>query len=336
MKFLYPGSLWWLVLIPIAYTALVWDEKRRLKRFEVFAQRSLWPVVAPEISAHARMRKMILWLAAAAFAILAMARPQWGTQEEVTKMSGLDVMVVLDVSNSMETEDVIPSRLKKSKHFLRSLVERLQGDRFGLVVFAGGASVASPLTTDSEYFLEQLEIQNPKTIPTQGTDIGLGLETGARAMERGAAQSGQGREEVPSRAIVLISDGEDFEKSAREAAAALKAQGIRLYVFGVGTEKGGPVPVRDESGALVNYKRDRAGKPVVSTFHPDDLVQIAATAGGRYWNVTADESEIADLLKDLGALTRGEFSEHRYLDFQERFQYQLGIAILLLFRELHL
>lgn len=336
MKFLHPSSLWLLVFIPIVYFILLWDEKRRLKRFEMFAQRSLWPVIAPEINVQARMRKIILWLMAGAFAILAMARPQWGTQEEVAKMSGLDVMAVLDVSNSMETEDVIPSRLKKAKHFLRTVAERLQGDRLGLVTFAGGASVATPLTTDTEYFLEQLEIQNPKTIPTQGTDIGLGIEIAVRAMERGAAQSGQGKEEVPSRAIILITDGEDFEGSAREAAAALKSQGIKLFVFGLGTEKGGPVPVRDDSGTLINYKRDRNGKPVVSTFHPDDLVQIAAAAGGRYWNVTVDESEISDLLKDMGALTRGEFSEHHYLVYKERFQYPLSVAVLLLLLEMSL
>jgi Ca-activated chloride channel family protein len=336
MKFLYPGALWWLVLVPIAYFILLWDEKRRLKSFEAFASRSLWPAIVPEINSRARFQKITLFLLAAVFAIIAMARPQWGTQEEVAKMSGLDIMVVLDISNSMETEDVIPSRLKKAKHFLRTLAERVQGDRLGLVTFAGGASVATPLTTDTEYFLEQLQIQNPRTIPTQGTDIGLGLETAARAMDRGAAQSGQGKEEIPSRAIVLISDGEDFEGSARNAAAALKAQGIRLYAFGVGTEKGGPVPVRDDSGSLINYKRDRSGKPVISTFHPDDLVQVAAAAGGRYWNITVDESEITDLLKDLGALTRGEFSEHRYLVYKERFQYPLSIAVLLLLIEMSL
>jgi Ca-activated chloride channel family protein len=334
MKFVHPSALWLLVLVPITFAILLWDEKKKQKRFETFVQRSLWPVIAPDLDPGARMRKMILWLSAAVFAILALARPQWGTQEEVAKMAGLDVMVVLDVSNSMETEDVVPSRLKKAKHFLRTLSERLEGDRLGLVTFAGGASVATPLTTDMEYFLEQLQIQTPRTIATQGTDVGLGLDTAARALDRGAAQTGQGREEIPSRAIVLISDGEDFEGTAREAAARLKTQGIRLYVFGVGTEKGGPVPVRDDSGSLLNYKRDRAGKPVVSTFHPDDLVQVASSGGGRYWNITVNESEITDLLKDLGALTRGEFSEHHYLVYKERFQYSLLIAVLLLLIEM--
>jgi Ca-activated chloride channel family protein len=336
MKFVHPSALWLLLLVPVALMLFVWDEKRRQKRFEAFAQRAVWPMIVPEINLNARMRKAVLWLGAAFFAILALARPQWGTQEEIAKMSGLDVMTVLDVSNSMETEDVVPSRLKKAKHFLRALSERLQGDRVGLVTFAGGASVASPLTTDTEYYLEQLEIQSPRLIPTQGTDIGLGLDTAARAMERGAVQSGQGHEEIPSRAIVLVTDGEDWEGAAKDSAARLKAQGIRLYVFGIGTEKGGPVPIRDDAGSLTNYKRDRSGKPVVSSFHPDDLVQIAATAGGRYWNVTSDESEINDLLKELGALTRGEFSEHHYLVFKERFQYPLAIAILLLFIEMSL
>lgn len=337
MRFLSPHWLYLILSLPLIYGIFLWDERLRRANFEKFAAKMIWGAIAAEYDPGARMRKATLWLFSLFFVILALARPQWGTSEETTKMTGLDVMVLLDVSNSMETEDVVPSRLKKAKHLIRALADKLRGDRLGLVTFAGGANVVTPLTTDTEYFLDVLSIQSPKMMPTQGTDIGLGIDTAIRAMRRGAESVGpQEGTAQPSRALILVTDGEDHEGQAVEAAAKLKTDGTRLYVFGIGTEKGGPVPNRDESGNLQGYKRDKSNQPVVSSYRPDDLVQIAAAAGGRYWNVTSDETEVDELLKDAGALSRGEFSEHTYLVYQERFQYPLLIAVLLFLLEMSL
>jgi Ca-activated chloride channel family protein len=244
----------------------------------------------------------------------------------------------------METEDVVPSRIKKARHLVKSLVDQLKGDRVGLVAFAASSYVACPLTTDTDYVLDTLQILGPKMIASQGTDIGIGLDTARKALERGAEEmgdqgaegngTGQAAPPQPSHVVILISDGEDHEDGAISAAKAVGESGAKLYVLGVGTEKGGPVPVRDDVGNLITYKKDRKGETVVSTFRPDELMKVAQAAGGRYWNVTSGEDEVREMLQDMGALNRTEYAERRYLVYEDRFQFPLALAVLLAFVEL--
>lgn len=338
MKFLYPQWLWVIAVLPVLYFLIAWDERKRLKRLAAFADSTLWGVIVPEIRPGARKRKALLWLLGILFLVLALARPQLGSHEEVSRVSGLDILVVLDISNSMETEDVIPNRLKKSKHLLKTLVERLKGDRLGLVAFAGSSYVACPLTTDLEYFLETVQLANPKMIQNQGTHIGWGLETARKALERGAEEPTRGTDvasnNASSQAIILISDGEDHGGEGVENASAIAKAGIKLYVLGVGTQKGAPIPIRDASGNLQGYKKDRTGQAVVSAFNPDSLIKVAGAAGGRYWNISVDETEIAEILQDMGALDRTDYAERRYLVYEERFQFPLAMAILMFLLEL--
>ncbi len=337
MKFLRPDWLWALLLIPVLYWLLAQDIARRKALFGRFADSRIWSVIAPEIDWGARLRKGRYWLAAMGCLVLALARPQWGSREEVVQVTGLDVMVVLDVSNSMEVEDVVPSRLKKAKHVIRSLVSRLGGDRVAVIGFAASATVASPLTTDLDYALERMDALNPRSVGNQGTDIGVALETASRALERGAEEaSGTSGEGKSSRVVILVSDGEDHQEQALQGAAKLRDSGARLYVLGVGTQKGGPIPIRDESGQLNGYKKDRSGGSIVSTFRSDALLQISAAAKGRNWNVTAGEGEVEEMLEDMGALNRTGRLERRYQVFEERFQIPLGLAALLILIELSL
>jgi Ca-activated chloride channel family protein len=306
--------------------------KRRKERFTRFASPMIWPSIAPELDWNARLRKGLLWVLALAFVMIALARPQMGSHAETAHVSGLDIMVALDVSNSMEVEDVVPSRLKKAKHLIRSLIDRLGGDRVGLVAFAGSSYVASPLTTDLDYVLETIEVLTPRSVTNQGTDIGIALETAARALDRGAEELTGSN--ANSRAVLLISDGEDHEGKGAEGAKKLKEAGINLFVMGVGTEAGGPIPVRDDEGQLHGYKRDVRGQSIVSSFKPDDLKKIADTAGGKYWMVTANENEIRDLLDALGLMSRSDYAEKTFMVYEERYQWPLAIAILLLILEL--
>jgi Ca-activated chloride channel homolog len=339
MKFLYPHWLWGLTLILPLMALLFWDERLRKLRFTRFAAEATWRILAPDLDFNARLRKGIVWLISFGFILVALARPQWGTHEETSKLSGLDVMLVLDISNSMEVEDIIPNRLQKAKHEIRSLVDHLQGDRVGVVAFAASAQVSCPLTTDLSYLLDTVQILDPKLASSQGTDIGLGLETARKSIERGSedANSPGGEAQPPSQssqAIVLISDGEDQEDSATEVAKKLRETGVKLYVIGVGSQKGGPIPVRDENGSLVGYKKDRKQKSVMSQFKPDALQALASAAGGRYWSATDNENEVEDLIQDLGGMHRAEFAERRYVVFEDRFQYPLLVAVLLMFLEM--
>ena len=338
MKFADPHWLWALLVLPFILILLLWDEKRRQEQFTLFAKRAIWGLIAPELDPRLRVRKVLVFLAAFGFAILALARPQLGTREETVQISGLDIMVVLDVSNSMEVEDVVPSRLKKAKHVVKALVDRLASDRLGIVAFAGSSYLASPLTSDLSHIQDTLDILTPKMIQNQGTDIGLGLDTALKALERGAEETTLTPDQSthPSRVMLLLSDGEDHEGQALQVASKLKSSGIRLYVLGVGTEKGGPIPLKDDNGNIIGYKKDGSGQVVVSPFNSHSLSQIAGEAGGKYWNVTGSEGEVGEILQDLGALDRTDYTERRYVVYEDWYQLPLAIAALLLLLELSL
>jgi Ca-activated chloride channel family protein len=239
----------------------------------------------------------------------------------------------------METEDVVPSRLKKAKHLIKRVLDGLGGDRVGVVAFAESSSLSCPLTTDLDYAWETIEMLDPKMIQSQGTDVGVGLETALRSLERGAegSQKLSGSEELhtpTTQVVLLVSDGEDHEGQAIQIAKKFKEQRVRLYIVGVGTEKGGPIPQKDDNGNSSGFKRDRSGQVILSTFHPAFLSEVAEAAGGKYWTASENESEAGELLQDLGALDRQSFQERRYTVYEERFQIPLFLAIILFLLEL--
>ncbi|MFZ9595225.1 MAG: vWA domain-containing protein, partial [Bdellovibrionia bacterium] len=335
MKFAASQWLWALLLIPVFYGILRGDESRKKKRFEQFAHPKLWSFLVPEMNPALRTRKVIFGLLAFGFAIFALARPQYGFHQESVKLTGLDVMVVLDVSRSMDVEDVVPSRLKKAKHLIKKILDRLDGDRVGLVGFAGSSFLACPLTTDLAYVWDRVEILTPQSVTPQGTDLGAGLSAAIGALERGAEQGkGATAEAKTSRVLLLLSDGEDHQGRLREWADQLKDSGISLFVVGVGTDAGAPIPIQDENGNRVGYKKDRNSQPVMSQFHPEALRDLAQRVGGRYWTITPQESEAEEILHELSGLVRGEFSERKIAVYEERFQIPLFFAVLFLLLEL--
>jgi Ca-activated chloride channel homolog len=337
MKFIAPYWLWGLAVLPLLYWFLALNEKRRQNQFALFAHQKIWSFIAPEMDLNSRIRKARVWLVAMGLAFIALARPQLGSHEEKVTVTGMDIMLALDISNSMETEDVVPSRLKRARHSIRTLASHLEGDRVGLVAFAASTYVACPLTTDLNYLLETIQLISPKMIPTQGTNIGLGLSTALKALERGGEESVGGKSsEGSSHAIILLSDGEDHEDEAFEVAEKIKESGIKFFVIGIGTEKGGPIPIRDDLGNSLGFKKDQKGQPVVSKFHSEFLSKLAAKGGGSYWNSTPDESEISELVEKLGLLNRSEYAERKFRVYEERFQIPLALALILLFLEVSL
>ena len=334
MRFFQPAWLWGLLLIPLLYWGVIFDEKRRIVLFSQFSNRKLWPLIAPEADLSHRLRKSRFTLAALALALISLARPQFGTHEEVAQASGLDIVLALDVSSSMNVEDVVPSRLQKAKHFIHSLLDRLDGDRVGVVAFAGSSFVASPITTDLSYLWDTVQILSPKTIPNQGTDIGLGLDTALKALERGGQESASPETKAQAtQVILLVSDGEDHEDQALAMAKKIRETGVKLYVLGVGTEKGGPIPIKDANGNSQGFKKTRSGEPIISAFHSEFLSELAKASGGLYWNLTASEGEAQELLADLAKLGRSDYGEHRYVVYEDRFQIPLAIALILLLLE---
>ena len=270
------------------------------------------------------------------FAFLSLARPQWGEHEEERKTNGLDIFVAVDVSNSMDAEDVVPSRLKRVKYMLKLLAERETGDRLGLVAFAGSAQVVSPLTTDTSYFREVVDSLSPSMVANQGTDLGAALMTSLQALARGAEDPGSKENESSgSRVILLASDGEDHEDSIGAAIEQVKKTGTLLYVFGVGTEKGAPIPVRDANGMMVGNKRDRSGNVVMTRFTGETLKDLAQKAGGKFWAIGNGDREVNAFLNEMGSLAQGERREKRVKIREERFQVPLALAVLFLCLDLY-
>ena len=340
MRFGEPQWLWGLLFLPILYLWIFQDVRTRKNLLAKIIDRDLWKELLPDLDWSARLRKGVFWTLGLACVLLALARPQWGKREETVKISGLDILVVLDLSNSMEVEDVVPSRLARAKRTLRKLTERAQGDRVGVIAFAGSAFVACPLTHDLDYVNQVVETLSPRMVARQGTDIGLALQTAAEAMGRGAQDSGapEGADSSGgpvSKVLLLISDGEDLGGRIQEGLKELEKQSARLYVFGVGTEKGGQIPVRDEDGVLRGYKR-QGSEFVVSKFNPSALQKLASQARGEYFELTDRESDLEPLFQELGKMTRSEVGERKYVIYNERYQIPLVLALLFLGIELTL
>ncbi len=334
MKWASPSALL-LLLIPVALSLFALFQHRRgfATLFQAFSP-VLFERLIPQLNLSARKHKLFFWLGGMLLLVAALARPQWGAREEVIGATGLDLMVVLDLSRSMDVEDVVPSRIKKARHFISRLLEPLAGDRVGVVAFAASTYVACPLTNDLNYVQEVLEVLNPGSLGNQGTDIGLGLETALASLERGAQNTDPSAsvKGAPTRAILLVTDGEDHEGEAARIASKLKEKGIQLFVLGVGSQRGGPIPLRDEQGQLMGYKRQ--GREVVqSRLEPKTLEAVAQASGGRYWTVSDSESEREELLGALGALDRTQLAERKVVIPTERFQLFVGIGLILLLVE---
>lgn len=327
-----PDSLWYLIpwaLMPLAWFAL---ERRARRRLEAFVSSALLNRVLTARAGRRRGLSFALLWCAVGMALVALARPQLGSREEELKSQGLDLVFALDVSNSMAAEDVVPSRLKKARHLIRSFLERMSSDRVGIVAFAGSAVPVAPLTSDYEYLRQLLETVDQSSISNQGTNIYSALSVSLGLIDRGAVngEEADDGDRPPSRAIILISDGEDNEGEESKLAAKLKKAGIRVYSIGVGSLKGGPIPMRDGNGQLMGYKKDQAGGMVVTKLEMKALESVARSAGGKALVASVDEAEVDEILSDMLTLTRGEGASRKVIIYDEVYQYPLAAALALL------
>ena len=318
MVFAQPSWLWALLVVPLLALAEGWAVRRDRARTALLVARPLWPKVVRSPGAGWRYPRLGLLMLAAAGLVLALARPQWGIVREKIEREGVDVVLLLDTSGSMATEDVPPNRLQLAKTALLNLVQRLEGDRFALVAFEGDAYPLVPLTLDADaigLFLETLE---PGAVPTPGTSLGAGL---ARGLDAFADKTRQ------NKVMVLVSDGEDLEGQVDEAVGRAKEAGIVVHTVAVGTEAGQPVPDFDRGGARSGYKKDAAGEVVVSRVHTDTLDAIARGTGGRLFVLTAADLSLAPLASALEGIEQKTLAREYSYRKKERFQIPLGVAL---------
>lgn len=320
MRFAQPEYLYALGLVPLLIVFYMVRFRKKARALADLGNPTLLAKLSRSTSAGRQTVKAALLIGSITCGILAMARPQYGTKVETVKRQGFEIMVALDVSNSMLAEDVKPNRLIRAKHAVRSLIEQLQGDRIGLVVFAGAAFLQSPMTTDYsalELFLSSIDTE---TVGTQGTAIAEALETAARAFDK---------ERRDHKIIILLTDGEDHQDDPIAAAGRLAAEGIRVYTIGVGTPFGEPIPIKTSGGRTSGHKRDDAGSVVMSRLDETTLQQIALETQGAYYRSTLGESEITAIYADIAELEKSEFDAREITQYDEKFQYILAVALLL-------
>lgn len=262
-------------------------------------------------------------MVAFAFLVLALADPQTGSKMEKVERRGIDVMIALDVSNSMLAEDIRPNRLEKAKQAISKLIDRLDGDRIGIIVFAGKAYNQLPITSDYGAAKMFLSVINTNSVPVQGTAI-------ADALEMATNSFGQSKH---NKAIIIISDGEDHQGGVLEKASDAAKKGIVIYTVGIGSPEGGPIPIYTNN-VLTGYLKDREGTTVITKLDDTLLQKIATIGKAMYVRSTNSEEGWQKVLDDLNKIQKSELESRQFSDYEDRFQYFIGFSLLILIFEL--
>ena len=316
-----PIYLYLLVLIPVLALIRFVSYRNQKKRLRKFGDPALLKALMPDVSRFRPSVKFWILEGALALLIVMLARPQLGTKISHEKRVGIETIIAMDISNSMRAEDIVPSRLDRSKMMVENLVDHFSNDKIGLIVFAGDAFVQLPITSDyvsAKMFLSSID---PSMMATQGTDIATAIDMATHSFTQ---------EEGIGKAIVVITDGEDHEGGAVEAAQAAKDNGMRVYVLGVGSVNGAPVPIPGTG----DYMRDNSGNTVMSALNEEMCKQIAQAGGGAYIHVENNSAAQDQLDNELDKLSKKETTSTIYSDFDEQFQAFGILAILLLILEI--
>ncbi len=331
MRFLYSHYLFWIAVLPFVYFIWLFLQKKMEKDFDKFISIEMQSKLFQGKSLGRIRFKVFLLILSLAFFILALSRPQMGSKEESVVTEGIDVVFLLDVSNSMLTEDVVPSRIKKAKHIIKTFLEKMAQDRVGVVLYAGSAYPAIPLTIDYDYIKQTLEVLSENSIANQGTDLNKALMVSYDLIDRGGVNDPEVTQDGKGRAIIILSDGETHSKDKSEAIGILKKSGVTVYTIGIGTERGGPIPMRDTNGNMLGLKKDRSGSAVLSKLESKSLEELSNATGGLYFNASTDEAEVDNILRHASGLEHSEGEGRKIIVYEELFQYPLGMGLLLFF-----
>ncbi|MBQ5359215.1 MAG: VWA domain-containing protein [Alistipes sp.] len=311
--------LYLLALIPLLAIIFALMMRRRRLLMERFGNLELLKELIPSYS-RARLRlKLWIWLAAYACLVIAAARPQLGSKLREEKAKGVEMMLVVDVSNSMLAEDFEPNRLERTKYAINKLFEGLHQERVGMVIFAGEPKVQLPITSD--YRMAQAFTKRISTslVAEQGTDIGKALELASLSF---SSQSGQ------SRVIVLITDGENHDQSVEQVVARAKQDGVRIYCIGIGTPEGAPIEIGGE------FIKDENGEMVVSKLGEQMLQEIASATEGAYVRASKQSIGLEEIVKSINQMEKSELTTVRYEEYNEQYQYFIAVALALLLLDL--
>lgn len=322
-RFQNPQYLWFLLVILAIAMIFAIAEIIRKKKLKKIGDLELVGLLVPETSLGRRITKLILLCCALACIIIGLARPQFGSKLSEVTLKGVEIVTALDVSNSMMAEDVKPNRLGNAKMFIERILGKLNGNRLGMVIFAGDAFVQMPITTDVRSARLYLSTTSTDDISVQGTDLAKALTLAARSFSR---------DEEASKVIILMTDGENHEEDAVEVAKTLNEQGIIVMTVGFGSPSGVPIPNKNGHG----YMKDNAGNTVMTKLDEKTLIDIAKSTGGIYVRASNNSNASDAILKELDNLQKSETTKQIYSEYDEKFQYFVFAALFFLFIDVFL
>lgn len=324
-KLEHPEYFYWLVILPIVwvlYFTYLWWQKRTQEKF---AESTLFAHLTPERSVFKSVLKMVLWSLGITFLILALVNPKIGTSIKKVQSSGVDVVFAIDVSKSMLAEDIAPSRLEKAKLIVSGIVDKLGGDRVGIIVYAGSAYPLLPITTDHAAAKMFLDNAHPDLVSSQGTAIGEALKL---------AQTYYDADEETGKYLIILSDGEDHEEKAATLSDYIRGTDIRTFTIGLGTAQGGPIPISKIGG--IKYKKDQEGNMVITQLHEEILRKIADTGNGDYIDGNRTKEAIDAIAKALGNADKKGLDAREFTDFKDQFQWFIGLGLFCIILEVFL
>ena len=323
-QFSNPEYLYALMLIPLFAALFVWSSLLRKKNMQRFGEVELMSRLTPDASARKPVLKFTLLVIACIFVILGISGPKFGTKLQETKRTGSEIIIALDVSNSMMAEDIQPNRLERAKQAVSRLIDRLGENKIGLIVFAGEAYTQLPITTDYVSAKMFLSTISPEIVPVQGTAIGTAINLAANSFSP-TSEAGK--------AIIVITDGENHEDNPVQATEAALKRGINVYTIGVGSTQGTPIPVKTASGQR-DFIKDRDGNTVITKLDEKTLQEVAMTGKGIYVRATTANIGLNNVYDEINKLEKSEYDTKVYTDFAEMFQWPIGVVLAFLLVEL--
>ena len=320
-RFATPNALYLYILLVVIVGIYLVASRRRKRELDRYGSSELLAALMPEVSPIRPALKFWLTFVALCLMVLVLARPQFGSKMETIKRQGVETVIALDISNSMLAEDVAPSRLEKSKNVVSKLVDSFTDDKIGLIVFAGEAYIQLPITNDfisAKMFLESID---PSLIERQGTNIKAAIDMATRSF---TPREGVGK------AIIIITDGENHEGGAKEAAKAAAEKGMMVFVMGVGSPEGAPIP----AGRSNDFRRDKEGNVVITKLGEQMCQEIAAAGNGVYIRIDNTNNAQKLLQKEIDKLAKADMETTTYSDYNEQFMVMAWIAFILLLIEM--
>ena len=312
-----PIYFYLLTIIPamiVVFLLVLWWKKRTQRKF---SNGALLEKLAPNASTFKTTIKLIFLLLGIAFLIISLANPKMGTKLKTIKREGVDVVFALDVSKSMLAEDIAPNRLEKAKQIISKTIDRLGSDRVGIIIYAGNSYPLLPITTDHAAANMFLQNANPDMVSSQGTAINEALEL---------AKTYYNNDEQTNRFLIIISDGEDHQEETKQVAQNLANEGVKIYTVGVGTERGGPIPMR-LNGAMIGYKKDNKGETVITKRMPKVLQGIADASDGKYIDGNITENPVSEIAEIIANAEKSEFETKQFSDYKDQFQWFLAFGL---------